>query len=254
MGGATRYWLHHALQSLQASLRAEATAETSSSGTPPETRSVTGNVTGNGSAGRRRFFFVVVFFVFFRRTRRRRPRVRRQGRVLQPRVRAVEDRARRRMRTTIRRRAERSIPLVQRWRAVRTVGRAPRRHGRRVLEQRLRQRALLPPRVRETGRAAAAVAAAADDASSVTRGDDSIRSVGVDALRLARMPRRGKGGGTNGGSIIDWAAGIRDAWTFGEDGAVASLREFLTTEASSDSTPSRRERTRSTAGDRSRGT
>ena len=53
------------------------------------------------------------------------------------------------------------------------------------------------------------------------------RSVGVDALRLARMPRRGKGGGTNGGSIIDWAAGIRDAWTFGEDGAVASLREFL---------------------------
>ena len=113
---------------------------------------------------------VVVVVVVVRRTRRRRPRVRRQGRVLQPRVRAVEDRARRRMRTTTRRRARRPIPLVQRRRAVRTVGRAPRRHGRRVLEQRLRQRALLPPRVRETGRAAAAVAAAADDAGPVTRG------------------------------------------------------------------------------------
>ena len=116
------------------------------------------------------FIVVVVFFFFFRRARRRRPRVRRQGRVLQPRVRAVENRARSRMRTKILRRAERSIPLVQRRRAVRTVGRAPRRHGRRVLEQRLRQRALLPPRVRETGRAAAAVAAAADDASPVTGG------------------------------------------------------------------------------------
>ena len=48
-----------------------------------------------------------------------------------------------------------------------------------------------------------------------------IQSVGVDALRLARMPRRGTGG------TVDWAAGIRDAWTFGEDGAAASLREFL---------------------------
>lgn len=57
--------------------------------------------------------------------------------------------------------------------------------------------------------------------------DKRARSVGVDALRLARMPRNaGKGGGTNVG-IIDWAAGIRDAWTFGEDGAAASLREFL---------------------------
>mmetsp|Transcript_11820 Transcript_11820/g.49658 ORF Transcript_11820/g.49658 Transcript_11820/m.49658 type:complete len:205 (+) Transcript_11820:883-1497(+) len=116
------------------------------------------------------FPVAVVVVVVVRRTRRRRPRVRRHGRVLQPRVRAVEDRARRRMRTTARRRARRSVPLVQRRRAVRTVGRAPRRHGRRVLEQRLRQRALLPPRVRETGRAAAAVAAAADDAGPVTRG------------------------------------------------------------------------------------
>ena len=118
------------------------------------------------------FFF---FFFFFRRARRRGPRVRRQGRVLQPRVRAVENREGSRMPTKVIGRARRRVPLVQRRRAVRTVGRAPGRHGRRVLEQRLRQRALLPPRVREAGRAAAAVAAPADDAGPVT-------AAGVSAL------------------------------------------------------------------------
>ena len=48
------------------------------------------------------------------------------------------------------------------------------------------------------------------------------RSVALESLGLAEMPRRRGGGG-----VIDWAAGIRDAWTFGEDGADASLRAFL---------------------------
>ena len=119
-----------------------------------------------------------------------------------------------------------SIPFVQRRRAVRTVGRAPRRHGRRVLEQRLRQRALLPPRMREAGRAAAAVAAAADDAGPVTRGASrSIRrrrrvAPGADAETRERRGNERRIDHRLGG-------GIRDAWTFGEDGAVASLREFL---------------------------
>ena len=46
-------------------------------------------------------------------------------------------------------------------------------------------------------------------------------SLPVDALGLAKLPKH------LNGDDIDWASGIRHAWAFGEDGAVASLERFL---------------------------
>ena len=46
------------------------------------------------------------------------------------------------------------------------------------------------------------------------------RSLRVEDLDLARLPRKK-------GRVVDWAAGIRAAWRFGEEGAAASLDEFL---------------------------
>ena len=46
------------------------------------------------------------------------------------------------------------------------------------------------------------------------------RSLTLDALGLAILPRKR-------GRVIDWAAGIRQAWRFGEEGALEALEEFL---------------------------
>jgi deoxyribodipyrimidine photo-lyase len=45
---------------------------------------------------------------------------------------------------------------------------------------------------------------------------------GLNALRLAELPRR-----RDDGTPIDWAAGIRQHWRFGEQGAAAALEEFV---------------------------
>ena len=45
---------------------------------------------------------------------------------------------------------------------------------------------------------------------------------GLNALRLAELPRR-----RDDGKPIDWAAGIRHHWRFGEEGAAAALEEFV---------------------------
>ncbi|XP_015239459.1 PREDICTED: deoxyribodipyrimidine photo-lyase-like isoform X2 [Cyprinodon variegatus] len=47
------------------------------------------------------------------------------------------------------------------------------------------------------------------------------QGVPLDALGLARMPRR------KDGTIVDWAANIRKSWDFSEDGAHARLEAFL---------------------------
>lgn len=47
------------------------------------------------------------------------------------------------------------------------------------------------------------------------------RCHGLRALQLARLPRG------RDGEPIDWAAGIREHWQFGEQGAAAALEEFV---------------------------
>ena len=220
MGGATRYWLHHALLSLQASLRARyggdlVVRDATGNG------NVTGNVTGNGcgtSSSSSSSSFDELAAV-----------VRECGakdvycnRVYEPWKIARDGECERRLAAelNVRFRSFNAGVLYEPWDArPDATDDACWNSGYGSVRFFLRGCARLgepPPPLPPPPTMRVRLPA-----------ERRARSVGVDALRLARMPRRGKGGGTNGGSIIDWAAGIRDAWTFGEDGAVASLREFL---------------------------
>ncbi|KAM4733955.1 deoxyribodipyrimidine photo-lyase isoform 1-T1 [Anableps anableps] len=67
----------------------------------------------------------------------------------------------------------------------------------------------------------AAVGAPLDPPVSLPSPAHWPQGVLLDALGLARMPRR------KDGTIIDWASNIRKSWDFSEDGAHARLEAFL---------------------------